>query len=88
MDQHDSFLRIYLRKKSEEDQHPNNVKVIVITETLVFFFFLSLRTKLFLFFARQQFHTLVILNKVLLKIEMSCQLDWKKDPEVTKRKSL
>lgn len=87
MDQHDSFLRIYLRKKSEEDQHPNNVKVIVITETLVFFF-LSLRTKLFLFFARQQFHTLVILNKVLLKIEMSCQLDWKKDPEVTKRKSL
>jgi len=87
MDQHDSFLRIYLRKKSEEDQHPNNVKVIVITETLVVFF-LSLRTKLFLFFARQQFHTLVILNKVLLKIEMSCQLDWKKDPEVTKRKSL
>lgn len=86
MDQHDSFLRIYLRKKSEEDQHPNNVKVIVITETLVSF--LSLRTKLFLFFARQQFHTLVILNKVLLKIEMSCQLDWKKDPEVTKRKSL
>lgn len=87
MDQRDSFLRIYLRKKSEEDQHPNNVKVIVITETLVVFF-LSLRTKLFLFFARQQFHTLVILNKVLLKIEMSCQLDWKKDPEVTKRKSL
>lgn len=86
MDQHDSFLRIYLRKKSEGDQHPNNVKVIVITETLVSF--LSLRTKLFLFFARQQFHTLVILNKVLLKIEMSCQLDWKKDPEVTKRKSL
>lgn len=69
MDQHDSFLRIYLRKKSEKDQHPNNMKVIIITETLVSF--LCLRTKLFLFFVRQQFHTLVILNKVLLKIEMS-----------------